>query len=156
MDIKIVVWAVDDDKAWLAVLKSFLKKHGVDLFVFDRHEDFFIQLEEIKGGVDIILMDVQQPNFNIRNALKQIYSINKRIKVILMSSCIDAKELNGLWNAGGIFRFVEKGDFNNQNNIINYMGKLMSFNCFEAIRLFIEQAKEHLLLTQPIHEQLQR
>lgn len=155
-DIKVVVWAVDDDKMWLTILKEFLKKHGVDLLIFDRHQDFFEQLIQVNGEVDIVLMDVVMPEYDVREGLKTIYAINNRIKVILMTASIDFKELMSLVNGNGIFRFVEKGGTRDENNRISYMGKLMDFNCFEAIRIFIDEAKEHLLLTQPIHEQLRR
>lgn len=152
-DITVVVWAVDDDNVWLASLKLFLKKHGVDLFVFNDHEDFFDLLDD---KVDIVLMDVHMPNFDIRAGLKKMYAINNRILTILMTSEPDYKTINSIRNGNGIFRFVEKGALSDNNNPIAYMGEVVDFNCFEAIRIFIDQAKEHLLLTQPIREQIGR
>jgi len=152
-EIKVVIWAVDDDETWLFLLQRFLKQHGVDLLVFGEHEDFFDLLDD---SVDIVLMDVHMPKFNIREGLKKMYAINNRILTILMTAEPDYKTINSIRNGNGIFRFVEKGLWNENNNPIAYIGEVINFNCFEAIRIFIEEAKQHLILTQPIHEQLGR
>ena len=148
--IKVVIWAVDDDFEWLILLRGFLIQYGVDLIVFDKHDDFFDILDDT---VDIVLMDVHMPSFNIREGLIKMYAINNRILTILMSNpstILEYREINSIRNGNGIFRFVEKGFKGEDNNTISYMGNLRGFDCFETIRIFIEEAKIQIDLNRPI------
>ena len=146
--IKVAVWALDDDKEWLYLMQKYLSEHGIDLVAFHEHEKFF---EAINNDVDIVLLDVNMPDesetdgrFKTEEGLRKIYSVKKEMLVILMTAAIDLSIAIGYLQSNAIFRYVQKSSIGDNNNPILDSGRWTDFNCFEAIRIYIEQCEEEI------------
>jgi DNA-binding NtrC family response regulator len=146
--IKVAIWALDDDKEWLYLMQRYLSEHGINLVAFHEPDKFF---DAINEDVDIVLLDVNIPDeleedgrFKTEEGLRKIYNVKKNMLVILMTAAIDLSIAIGYLQANAIFRYVQKGDFKEDNNAILDSGRWTDFNCFEAIRIYIEQCEEEI------------
>lgn len=147
-NIKVAVWALDDDVLWLSLMQSYLIEHNIELVTFHEHETFF---QDVSDQVDIVLMDVNMPDasqedgkFKTEEGLRRIYEIKKDMLVILMTGNIDLSLAIGYLQSNSIFRYVQKSGFEETNNAILDNGKWTDFNCFEAIRIYIDQCEQEI------------
>jgi DNA-binding NtrC family response regulator len=146
--IKVAVWALDDDKVWLSVMQNYLKGYNVEVVTFHEHETFF---RDISDHVDIVLLDINMPDlsqedgrFKTEEGLRRIYEVKKDMLVILMTANADLSLAIGYLQSNAIFRYVQKAGFDNNNNPILDSGRWTDFNCFEAIRIYINQGEEEI------------
>jgi DNA-binding NtrC family response regulator len=137
--VKAMIWAVDDEPSFLATVKHRLNEQNIEVSTFEKHEVFF---EKLNPEVDIVLIDVNMPNFEIVAGIKRIYSVKKEIKILLMTYKVDLDLSIALLNGGLIFRYIKKGLFGEENNIVYHDGAFHNLDCYMAMSAFIEHAKE--------------
>lgn len=90
---------VDDSTIARKKLLDFVQNLGYKNI--DEAEDGLIAVNKFKEKkYDYIIMDLEMPNMKGNEASKRILQLNPNIKIILVTSIIDKKELIGALNIG--------------------------------------------------------
>lgn len=83
---------VDDSKIARNRIKGFI--NDMNYNVVHEAEDGVIAVDKFKKiDYDYILMDLEMPNMKGNEAAKQMLTLNPNIKIILITSIVDKKEL---------------------------------------------------------------
>lgn len=105
MENKTFIYAVDDDKLILEVIDMEFKND--DEYRFKYFSDPSEFLTSLTDDLDLIIMDVNMPDFDVVQAVRVIDEMSPMAYVIVISGDKDFDTLKELTNLG-IFRFCEK------------------------------------------------
>ncbi len=100
------VLIVDDEPAFLTMLKEYFKTHGYDIYVAANHEDAINLFRRYRPKV--VLLDFNMPIVTGEKFLPILQSINPMIRVIVITGCIE-EEVEEKFKGLGYFSFFEKG-----------------------------------------------
>lgn len=98
---------VDDEEIVQITIKRILKKLGYSVFTADNGKEAIELYAQLKGQIDLILLDLAMPVMGGDDALTEILNINPEAKIILFSG-YDEAEVKRRLKAGTVVGFIEK------------------------------------------------
>lgn len=110
--------AIDDDETILFIIETEFKEDPDYRFKFYSDGNKF--LGDLDSDVDLVVLDVHMPDFNVAKAVETIDEVSPMAYVIIISADRDFDGLKELTNMG-IFRFCEKGEANFLPNLRKYI-----------------------------------
>jgi DNA-binding NtrC family response regulator len=103
---KTSISVVDDNADILEIIKVYFEVNSE--YNFRYYQDAVLFLEELDVELDLVILDVHMPNFNIVDAVKMIDVRSPMAYVIVLSADRVWDTMKQLANLG-IFRYCEKG-----------------------------------------------
>lgn len=102
--------AVDDSHDILEIIEREFLNDSEYRFKFYSDGNQF--LEDLTGDVDLVVLDIHMPDFDVISAVEKVDEVSPMAYIIIISGEKDFSQLVSLTNMG-IFRFCEKdgGDF---------------------------------------------
>lgn len=105
MDSKTNIAAVDDSKEILEIIEhEFINDRE---YKFKFYSDGNKFLDDLTDDVDLVVMDIHMPDFDVIKAVERVDEVSPMAYVIVISGDKDFAQLVELTNMG-IFRFCEK------------------------------------------------
>ncbi len=90
---------VEDDPAGLTLLSQIVAPFVLQLFKAEKGKDAVDTFKENRD-IEIVLLDIQLPDFNGFEVLKQLRYINPKVKVIAQTAYVSEKDKNMCYEAG--------------------------------------------------------
>lgn len=109
---------VDDNRDILRIIENEFKDDTDYKFKFFSSGSIF--LSGLTNDVDLVILDIHMPDFDILDAIEKIDDISPMAYVIIISADRDFDGLKHLLNMG-IFRFCEKGEHDFLPNLRKYI-----------------------------------
>ncbi len=106
---KTSIYAVDDDELIIKIIEMEFKCDDDYSFEYFTNAKQFIS--SLTEDIDLVIMDVNMPDFNVVRAVEVIDDLSPLAYVIVISADRDFNTLNTLTNMG-IFRFCQKDGAN--------------------------------------------
>lgn len=114
--IKTVVWAVDDDDSVLYIIKDEFRNDG-EVFIikyFLESEEFLKEIEMENLELDLVIIDINMPGFDILEAIEKITRIIPSCYIIVLSGETDPTLITEIQNKHHIWGYVIKNGFWNK------------------------------------------
>lgn len=109
---------VDDSREILEIIEhEFINDHD---YKFRFYSSGSVFLDGLSNDVDLVIIDIHMPDFDIMDAIEKIDEVSPMAYVIIISADRDFDGLKHLLNMG-IFRFCEKGERDFLPNLRNYI-----------------------------------
>lgn len=103
---KTKIYVADDNRDVLEIIRiSFGEDHP---YHFRYYSDALLFLEDLDRDLDLVILDVHMPNFDVVEAVKVIDEKSPRAYIIILSADRVWDTMKQLANLG-IFRYCEKG-----------------------------------------------
>lgn len=110
--------AVDDSREILEIIeKEFINDRE---YKFKFFSDGYKFLDDLSDDVDLVVLDIHMPDFNVIEAVERIDEVSPMAYVIIISGNKDWCQLVELTNMG-IFRFCEKDGADFLANLRKYI-----------------------------------
>ncbi|MEW5724170.1 MAG: ATP-binding protein [Thermodesulfobacteriota bacterium] len=95
-----VILLVDDERAILEIVKSFLERYGYQLITADGGERALELYRERRDEVDLVVLDLGMPGMGGHSCLKEILALNPGAKVLIASGYTTKKHEKDVIESG--------------------------------------------------------